>query len=111
MLDLNCRHTGENGRKCRYKKWREKTLITTYQIRNVLRIYGNQLKRRNSIVEDSLDPPKQHKDVVDISMDARQKHMVERMSKRLISQISPKNNEQNNDVSGPEGNVPGNPDA
>ena len=86
-------------------------MITTYQIRNVLRIYGNQLKRRNSIVEDSLDPPKQHKDVVDISMDARQKQMMTRMSEKLISQISPKDNEPNNDVSNPEGNVPGNPGA
>lgn len=69
-------------------------MITTYQIRNVLRVYGNQLKRRSALVEDSLLPAQQQADLVDISIDARRRQMVSQMSSRLISTIAPRGEEQ-----------------
>ena len=64
-------------------------MITTLQIRNVLRVYGDQLKRRSSSIQDSLRSNQQPADSVSISTDARRKKMVSDMSNHLISQITP----------------------
>lgn len=64
-------------------------MITTYQIRNVLRVYGDQLRRKSSSIQESIRPNKQPDDLVDISIDARRKQMVNQMSNHLISQITP----------------------
>jgi hypothetical protein len=56
----------------------------------VLRVYSNQLKKKNTFVEDQAEPNAKYADVVDISLDARRKQMLNRMSKQLISQVSPK---------------------
>jgi len=66
-------------------------LITTYQIRNVLRVYGNQLKRRNEEqVKESLTPNREPVDLINISVNARQKEVLSRMSAQIISDMSPK---------------------
>lgn len=62
-------------------------MVTTHQIRNVLRVYGNQLKRRNALVQESLEPDRRYTDRVDISAEARHREAVNKMSRRVISQI------------------------
>ena len=64
-------------------------MITTYQIKNVLRVYGNQLKRRNTIPQNNAEPAPHAKDFVDISIEARRKQMLNQVSNDLISQITP----------------------
>jgi hydroxymethylglutaryl-CoA reductase len=66
---------------------RRRTLVTTHQIRNVLRVYGNQLKRRNTLVQETLGPDRTYRDRVDISAEARHRQALNRMSERVISQI------------------------
>lgn len=62
--------------------------ITTYQIRNVLRSYGNQLKRRNSIAEEGATSGHMPSDFVDISVESRRKQALSQLSNRLISQLT-----------------------
>ena len=62
-------------------------MVTTHQIRNVLRVYGNQLKRRNTLVQETLEPDRTYKDRVDISAEARHRQALNKMSERVISQI------------------------
>ncbi len=61
--------------------------ITTYQIRNVLKVYGNQLKRRTNILEASVDPVQPTSDFVDISVEARRRQVLTQLSNSLISQL------------------------
>ena len=69
-------------------------MITTYQIRNVLRVYGNQLKRRNEEqVKESLTPNREPVDLINISVNARQKEVLNRMSAQIISDMNPKTNQ------------------
>ena len=63
-------------------------MITTYQVRNVLRVYGNQLKKRSEENRDQESAAHQPSDSVDISMAARRKQILSRMSNQLISEIS-----------------------
>ena len=63
-------------------------MITTHQVRNVLRTYSDQLRKRNTYFEDNPDSHQQPSDLVSISIDARRKQMLSRMSDNLISQIS-----------------------
>lgn len=65
-------------------------MITTYQIRNVLRVHGDQLKRRNTQVRDSVDAGQQRPDFVNISIEAKRKQMLSEMSNHLISEIQSK---------------------
>lgn len=66
-------------------------MITTYQIRNVLRVYGNQLKRRNEEqIKESLAPNGESLDLINISVNARQKEVLSRMSTQIISDMNPK---------------------
>ena len=69
-------------------------MITTHQIRSVLRVYGDQLKRRGSFIQDSVRPNQKSVDMVSISIDARRKQMVNEMSNHLISQISPHDHQE-----------------
>ena len=75
-------------------------MITTYQIRSVLRIYGNQLKQRNGIPFESKEQTSQPSEFVNISMEARQKQILNQVSNQLISQIH-MNNEKGRDDLGP----------
>jgi hypothetical protein len=72
----------------------EKNVITTYEVRNVLRIYGNHLKKRSIHPGESEILPYTPPDLVDISMDARRKQMLSQMSNQLISQIVPMGDER-----------------
>ena len=61
-------------------------MITSNQIRTVLRIYGNQLKKRALQVQDSVGEPVQSTDSVNISISARRKQMLDQISSKIISQ-------------------------
>ncbi|MBW2096483.1 MAG: hypothetical protein JRI80_16540 [Deltaproteobacteria bacterium] len=62
--------------------------ITTYQIRNVLRTYGNQLKRRASFAQDSVPPVQSSADLVDISVEARKRQVLSQLSAKLIAKVT-----------------------
>lgn len=64
-------------------------MITTYEVRNVLRVYGNHLKRKSSQFEDNGTVPQGSADLVDISMSARRRQMLNQISNRLISGMAP----------------------
>lgn len=70
-------------------------MVTTYQIRNVLRTYGNQLKKRTMLLQESVAPSKQPADFIDISVEARKKQMYTQISSDALSQIT-RNNYQLN---------------
>lgn len=72
-------------------------MITTHQIRNVLKVYGDQLKRRSALEQNSMEGTQQSTDFVDISIEARRKQMLNQMSDNLISQITPKGHQQKTD--------------
>lgn len=63
-------------------------MITTYEVRNVLRVYGNQLKKRSSHLEEG-PAPSGPADLVDISMSGRRRQMLSRISHQLISALTP----------------------
>ena len=69
-------------------------MITTYQIRNVLRVYGNQLKKKSVHWQEGNDMTHKPDDLVDISIDARRKQKLNEMSNDLISQITPSSEEK-----------------
>lgn len=69
-------------------------MITTYQIRNVLRVYGNQLKKKSVHWQDGNNMTYKPDDLVDISIDARRKQKLNEMSNDLISQITPSSDEK-----------------
>lgn len=68
--------------------------ITTYEIRNVLRTYGNQLKRRTSLPKDGVVPIQSSSDSVDISIEARKRQVLSQFSAKLIAQVTSKNKKQ-----------------
>ncbi|RJR30513.1 MAG: hypothetical protein C4576_33355 [Desulfobacteraceae bacterium] len=69
-------------------------MITTYEVRNVLRVYGNHLKRKSSShFEESGAVQYGSVDLVDISMTARRKQMLSQISNRLISGMAPSTHE------------------
>ena len=76
-------------------------MVTTYQIRNVLRIYGNQLKKRTMLLQESVAPTKQPSDYIDISVEARKKQMYNQISNNMVSQINRNNHQLNS-----QGNIP-----
>lgn len=81
-------------------------MITTYQIRNVLRVYGNHLRKSKSPLEDRSGPLRQAADLVDISIEARTKQVLTQMSNKLISQITPKTQHRDAQVqSAPDNNL------
>ena len=65
-------------------------MITTYQIKNVLRVYSSQLKKKTTPIRDSVGPLQRSPDFVDISIKARRKQMLNQISGNLISQMVPK---------------------
>jgi len=65
-------------------------LITTYQIRNVLRVYGNQLKKRNIPNQNSTDQmERQRPDPVNISIEAKRKQELNNITNQLITKADP----------------------
>jgi hypothetical protein len=70
-------------------------LVTTYEVRNVLRIYGNHLKRRGvRAVNSEKSPYTPQPDLVDISIEARRRQTLSQMSSQLISRIVPPGQEK-----------------
>ena len=65
-------------------------MITTDQIRSVLRVYGNQLKRRSDLQQERTDASTESADIVDISIEARKKQVLNQISNTLISRVAPK---------------------
>lgn len=63
-------------------------IITSYQIRNVLRTYGNQLKRRANFPQESVAPVQPSSDLVDISVEARKKQVLNQLSEKLIAKVT-----------------------
>ncbi|MFP4036861.1 MAG: DVU0524 family FlgM-associated protein [Desulfobacteraceae bacterium] len=64
-------------------------MVTTHQIRNVLRVYADQLKRRNAAPHEVLNHERPPADRVEISSEARQRQMLDKMSKSVVSQATP----------------------
>lgn len=62
-------------------------MITTYQIRNVLRVYSSQLKRKTTSIRDSVETFHKSSDFVNISIKAKRQQMLNQISDHLISQI------------------------
>ncbi len=63
-------------------------MITTYQIRNVLRIYGNQLKKKAMIANEGASVKKKSVDVIDISGEAREKDVLRKMTDKVVTQLT-----------------------
>ena len=63
-------------------------MITTYQIRNVLRIYGNQLKKKAMIANEGTPVKKKPVDVINISGEARQKDVLRKMTGKMVTQLT-----------------------
>ena len=63
-------------------------MITTYQIRNVLRIYGNQLKKKAVIAGEGTSIKKKPVDVISISGEARQKDVLRKMTDKIVTQLT-----------------------
>jgi len=72
-------------------------LITTYQIRNVLRIYGNQLKKKAVIANEGTDIKKKPVDVISISGEARQKDVLRKVTDKIVTQLSSNDLQTNED--------------
>lgn len=63
-------------------------MITTYQIRNVLRIYGNQLKKKAVIANEGALTKKKSVDVISISGEARQKDVLKKVTDNIVTQLN-----------------------
>lgn len=63
-------------------------MIESYQIRNVLRVYSTQLKKKTAPIRDMVDPSQPAHNIIDISIKARRKQMLNQISDDLISQIT-----------------------
>lgn len=81
-------------------------MITTHQIRSVLRTYGDQLKKRSALEQNSVETTQQYPDFVNISVEARRKQMLSQMSNNLISQITPNGYQQKANGSSSTGDPP-----
>ena len=63
-------------------------MITTYQIRNVLRIYGNQLKKKAVIASEGTFTKKKSVDVISISGEARQKDVLKKVTDGIVTKLN-----------------------
>jgi hypothetical protein len=63
-------------------------VISTYQIRNVLRIYGNDLKKKTMILHENRDGKELPPDSINISEEARKREVINRISDNIVSQIT-----------------------
>ena len=65
-------------------------MITAYQIRNVLRVYGNQLKKRSMLAgEGEKTSQAQRPDTVNISGEARRKEeLLNHISNKVLTQVT-----------------------
>lgn len=63
-------------------------MISTYQIRNVLRIYGNQLKKKAVIANEGTLIKIKPADFISISGEARQKDVLRKMTDKIVTQFT-----------------------
>ena len=62
-------------------------VISTYQVNNVLRVYGNQL-RRNGISSKPKDDSVRSPDNITISAEARRKSIINKITSNLVERIT-----------------------
>ena len=79
--------------------------ISTYQIRNVLRVYGNQLKKRSNFLDGGIDPVRPSSDFVEISVEARRRQVLSQLSDRLVSQLRSQDGRDESSQEGPPGRL------
>jgi len=63
-------------------------VISTSQIRNVLRVYGNDLKKRTMILQENREEKDAPPDSISISEEARKKEVMSKISNNIVSQIT-----------------------
>ncbi len=63
-------------------------MITTSEVRNVLRVYGDHLRKKSQF-EEKAEGQYGSSDLVEISMGARRKQMLSQISNQLISKVAP----------------------
>jgi len=80
--------------------------ISTYQIRNVLRVYGNQLKKRSNFLDGGIDPVRPSSDFVEISVEARRRQVLSQLSDRLVAQLRSQGEQDRSSQEGPTGALP-----
>jgi len=80
--------------------------ISTYQIRNVLRVYGNQLKKRSNFLDGGIDPVRPSSDFVEISVEARRRQVLSHLSDRLVAQLRSHEGQDRSSYEGPTGGLP-----
>jgi len=80
--------------------------ISTYQIRNVLRVYGNQLKKRSNFLDGGIDPVRPSSDFVEISVEARRRQVLSQLSDRLVAQLRSREGQDRSSQEGPTGALP-----
>jgi hypothetical protein len=73
-------------------------VISTYQIRNVLRVYGNDLKKKTMILQEDGDEKKLPPDSISISDEARKKEVISRISNNIVSQITKNDYHKNKQI-------------
>jgi hypothetical protein len=80
--------------------------ISTYQIRNVLRVYGNQLKKRSNFLDGGINPVQPSSDFVEISVEARRRQVLSQLSDRLVAQLRSQDGRDGSSQDGPTGRLP-----
>jgi hypothetical protein len=80
--------------------------ISTYQIRNVLRVYGNELKKRNNFLDGGIGPVRPSSDFVEISVEARRKQVLSQLSDRLVNQLRSQDGQNRSSQEGSAGGLP-----
>jgi hypothetical protein len=80
--------------------------ISAYQIRNVLRVYGNQLKKRSHFLDGGIDPVRPSSDFVEISVEARRRQVLSQLSDRLVAQLRSQGGQDRSSQQGPAVSLP-----
>jgi hypothetical protein len=79
--------------------------INTYQIRNVLKVYGNQLKKRSNFLDGGKEPVRPSSDFVEISVEARRRQVLSQLSDRLVAQLRSQERQDRSSQEGPTGGL------
>jgi hypothetical protein len=80
--------------------------ISTYQIRNVLKVYGNELKKRSNFLDGGIDPVRPSSDFVEISAEARRKQVLSQLSDRLVNQLRSREGQERSSQEGSASDLP-----
>ena len=63
-------------------------IITSYQVNNVLRVYGDQLRHSSSSNSRGKKSNPDSQDKIDISIEAKRKVFIEKISSEIVNKIS-----------------------